>query len=251
MCPAVSHGACSPAPCCLLAGPVPSLSKPVPGAGAGLLFPAGPRLLSGSWARAALAAQGSPPQPQAQDVPAAVATAGAACLGSQGQPTQLPVTQTRWSPWQALQASSLGTTRISGVLEEPAGAQAPFRVSGLCPPVPSSMVIRDLTLRSAASFGSFHLIRLLYDEYMFYLVEHRVAQATGETPIAVMGEVRPWGVAGQVAGAPRAWLWSRLQCDSLGPGLSGPQTHPGFWEIGVEPTHRSRPGVLFCFGAGD
>ncbi|XP_058137989.1 DNA-binding protein RFX2 isoform X2 [Dasypus novemcinctus] len=52
----------------------------------------------------------------------------------------------------------------------------------------SSMVIRDLTLRSAASFGSFHLIRLLYDEYMFYLVEHRVAQAAGETPIAVMGE---------------------------------------------------------------
>lgn len=52
------------------------------------------------------------------------------------------------------------------------------------------MVIRDLTLRSAASFGSFHLIRLLYDEYMFYLVEHRVAQATGETPIGVMGEVR-------------------------------------------------------------
>ena len=51
------------------------------------------------------------------------------------------------------------------------------------------MVIRDLTLRSAASFGSFHLIRLLYDEYMFYLVEHRVAEATGETPIAVMGEV--------------------------------------------------------------
>ena len=53
----------------------------------------------------------------------------------------------------------------------------------------SSMVIRDLTLRSAASFGSFHLIRLLYDEYMFYLVEHKVAGATGETPVAVMGEV--------------------------------------------------------------
>lgn len=49
------------------------------------------------------------------------------------------------------------------------------------------MVIRDLTLRSAASFGSFHLIRLLYDEYMFYLIEHRVATAAGETPIAVMG----------------------------------------------------------------
>lgn len=53
----------------------------------------------------------------------------------------------------------------------------------------SSMVIRDLTLRSAASFGSFHLIRLLYDEYMYYLIEHRVAQAKEVTPIAVMGEV--------------------------------------------------------------
>lgn len=63
----------------------------------------------------------------------------------------------------------------------------------LCCPGYSSMVIRDLTLRSAASFGSFHLIRLLYDEYMFYLVEHRVAHATGETPIAVMGEVRRSG----------------------------------------------------------
>ncbi|XP_046995248.1 DNA-binding protein RFX2 isoform X1 [Schistocerca americana] len=52
----------------------------------------------------------------------------------------------------------------------------------------SSMVIRDLTLRSAASFGSFHLIRLLYDEYMFFLIEHQVALQTGETPIAVLGE---------------------------------------------------------------
>ncbi|MBN3305308.1 RFX1 factor, partial [Amia calva] len=57
----------------------------------------------------------------------------------------------------------------------------------------SSMVIRDLTLRSAASFGSFHLIRLLYDEYMYYLIEQRVAQARGETPIAVMGEFASLG----------------------------------------------------------
>jgi hypothetical protein len=34
----------------------------------------------------------------------------------------------------------------------------------------SSTVIRDLTLRSAKTFGSFHLIRLLYDEYILYLV---------------------------------------------------------------------------------
>lgn len=51
------------------------------------------------------------------------------------------------------------------------------------------MVIRDLTLRSAASFGSFHLIRLLYDEYMFYLIEHKVANSSGKTTIAVMSEV--------------------------------------------------------------
>lgn len=55
------------------------------------------------------------------------------------------------------------------------------------------MVIRDLTLRSAASFGSFHLIRLLYDEYMYYLVEQRVARARGTCPIAVMGEVGALG----------------------------------------------------------
>ena len=51
------------------------------------------------------------------------------------------------------------------------------------------MVIRDLTLRSAASFGSFHLIRLLYDEYMYYLVEQRVAKFRNTDPVVVMGEV--------------------------------------------------------------
>ena len=50
------------------------------------------------------------------------------------------------------------------------------------------MIIRDLTLRSAASFGSFHLIRLLYDEYMFYLIEHKVATHTGKSPMSVMAE---------------------------------------------------------------
>ena len=54
----------------------------------------------------------------------------------------------------------------------------------------SSMVIRDLTLRSAISFGSFHLIRLLYDEYMFYLVEQKIANWSKETPIAAMSDNR-------------------------------------------------------------
>ncbi|PNF37252.1 hypothetical protein B7P43_G00395 [Cryptotermes secundus] len=51
----------------------------------------------------------------------------------------------------------------------------------------SSLVIREMALRNVASFGCFHAIRLLYDEYMFFVIEHKVAQATGETPIAVMG----------------------------------------------------------------
>ncbi|XP_028043390.1 DNA-binding protein RFX2 isoform X3 [Bombyx mandarina] len=50
----------------------------------------------------------------------------------------------------------------------------------------SSLVIRELTLRSAASFGSFHLLRLLYDEYVSYLVERRVAAHRAAPPIAVM-----------------------------------------------------------------
>lgn len=51
----------------------------------------------------------------------------------------------------------------------------------------SCIVVRDLTLRSAESFGSFHLIRLLYDEYMFYEVQQRVARVLKISPVAVMG----------------------------------------------------------------
>jgi len=61
----------------------------------------------------------------------------------------------------------------------------------------SSMIIRDLTLRSAASFGSFHLIRLLYDEYMFYLIEHKVAAHTGKSPMSVMAECVGLSALGQ------------------------------------------------------
>uniref|UniRef100_A0A8R1TKW2 RFX-type winged-helix domain-containing protein n=1 Tax=Onchocerca volvulus TaxID=6282 RepID=A0A8R1TKW2_ONCVO len=53
----------------------------------------------------------------------------------------------------------------------------------------SSMIIRDLTLRSAQSFGSFHLIRLLFDEYLLYLVELRLAKACNKPVIYVMTQV--------------------------------------------------------------
>eukprot|EP01134_Creolimax_fragrantissima_P004300 CFRG4300T1 len=38
----------------------------------------------------------------------------------------------------------------------------------------SSLFVRDLTLRSAKSFGSFHLMRLLLDEYLIFLIERRL-----------------------------------------------------------------------------
>eukprot|EP01147_Barroeca_monosierra_P011119 gene11119-3180_t len=42
--------------------------------------------------------------------------------------------------------------------------------------VVSSLLIRDLTLRSAPTFGMFHLMRLFCDEYLLYLVEHIVSK---------------------------------------------------------------------------
>ncbi|CAF0875865.1 unnamed protein product [Brachionus calyciflorus] len=49
-----------------------------------------------------------------------------------------------------------------------------------------SSIVRDLTLRSAPTFGSFHLIRLLYDEYMCYWIEHKIANELKQPPLAIM-----------------------------------------------------------------
>ncbi|ORZ41434.1 RFX DNA-binding domain-domain-containing protein [Catenaria anguillulae PL171] len=38
-----------------------------------------------------------------------------------------------------------------------------------------SLVMRDLTLRSMSTFGSFHILRLFIDEYIFFVVEQRIA----------------------------------------------------------------------------
>lgn len=56
--------------------------------------------------------------------------------------------------------------------------------------VGSSLVLRDLTLRSASSFGAFHLIRLMFDEYVAYTVEHKVAAATGVSSVAAFGDMK-------------------------------------------------------------
>uniref|UniRef100_H3CCA5 Regulatory factor X, 1a (influences HLA class II expression) n=1 Tax=Tetraodon nigroviridis TaxID=99883 RepID=H3CCA5_TETNG len=112
----------------------------------------------------------------------------------------------------------------------------------------SSMVIRDLTLRSAASFGSFHLIRLLYDEYMYYLIEHRVAQAKGETPIAVMGEFASLGRGLRQMDPDKV---SNSDCRQE---LSLPSDGAVLGEESLEPPAklaRTDQGVLFTSGSAD
>lgn len=46
--------------------------------------------------------------------------------------------------------------------------------------------MRDLTLRSAQSFGSFHLLRLLLDDYIFYLAEQRIAKIQVTTSLQML-----------------------------------------------------------------
>ncbi|KAM4598187.1 MHC class II regulatory factor RFX1a isoform 2-T2 [Polymixia lowei] len=119
----------------------------------------------------------------------------------------------------------------------------------------SSMVIRDLTLRSAASFGSFHLIRLLYDEYMYYLIEHRVAQAKGETPIAVMGEFASLGRSlNPLDPDKEEEEEEEEESDEEGQELSLPSDGAGLGEESLEPPAklaRTDQRVLFTTGSTD
>ncbi|XP_022071265.1 MHC class II regulatory factor RFX1a isoform X2 [Acanthochromis polyacanthus] len=119
----------------------------------------------------------------------------------------------------------------------------------------SSMVIRDLTLRSAASFGSFHLIRLLYDEYMYYLIEHRVAQAKGETPIAVMGEFASLGRGlNQLDPDKEEEEEEEEESDEEGQELTLPSDGPVLGDESLEPPAklaRTDQRVLFTTGSAD
>lgn len=52
----------------------------------------------------------------------------------------------------------------------------------------STLIIRDLTLRSAGTFGTFHLVRLLFEEYLYYLLTKRCAKALGLSPVAFISK---------------------------------------------------------------
>jgi regulatory factor X 1/2/3 len=60
----------------------------------------------------------------------------------------------------------------------------------LCWALYNSIVFKDLTLRHLGSSGCLHLIRLLYDEYLIFLIQHQVALKAGQTLFAAMAENR-------------------------------------------------------------
>ncbi|RVE69409.1 hypothetical protein OJAV_G00077660 [Oryzias javanicus] len=114
------------------------------------------------------------------------------------------------------------------------------------------MVIRDLTLRSAASFGSFHLIRLLYDEYIYYLLEHR-GSSKGKNPIAVMGEFASLGRGlNQLDPDKEEEEDEEEESEEEGQELSLPSDGAGLGEESLEPPAklaRTDQGVLFTTGS--
>lgn len=68
----------------------------------------------------------------------------------------------------------------------------------------SELYIRDLTLRSSKSFGSFHLLRLLIDEYMKYLVESATHGDTLVPPQSQQQQVQSQSVHTEGNGASQA-----------------------------------------------
>ena len=68
----------------------------------------------------------------------------------------------------------------------------------------TSIVFRDLTLRSAPSFGAFHLLRLLFDEYILYLVEQVAAQGVAvlHTVPAASASAAPLSVLADLSAPP-------------------------------------------------
>jgi len=106
----------------------------------------------------------------------------------------------RWAKWlQGIVADRLGALETAEKYEARA-SELLLRWSFI-----SSLIIRDLTLRSARSFGPFHLLRLLCDEYMYFLVETAVAEggcrSIEHTPGGEVGGASADGGKGAKGGA--------------------------------------------------
>ena len=65
-----------------------------------------------------------------------------------------------------------------------------------------TLVLRDLTLRSASSFGSFHILRLFLEEYAIYYVERKMEEhrrAVGILAFWPSESIQPAGMATSTA----------------------------------------------------
>uniref|UniRef100_A0A915MLF7 RFX-type winged-helix domain-containing protein n=1 Tax=Meloidogyne javanica TaxID=6303 RepID=A0A915MLF7_MELJA len=50
----------------------------------------------------------------------------------------------------------------------------------------SSLLLKEITLHSSTSFGEFHLVRLVFDDYLLIIMERKLAQILGKLPIELM-----------------------------------------------------------------
>lgn len=60
----------------------------------------------------------------------------------------------------------------------------------------SSMLLREMTLRGACSFGIFQLVRTLLDDYLLYVLKNSVAHYSGLPMVGAIGDLTLGGVAG-------------------------------------------------------
>jgi len=120
-------------------------------------------------------------------------------------------TITKWAGWlQGIVAECMGEFDDDKSFGR-RGSQLLLRWSFI-----SSLIIRDLTLRSATSFGPFHLMRLLCDEYMYFLVEAaKRARACREIRHESLKDDAP-AILPKTRGAPKEtakqWLEETFEC---------------------------------------
>ncbi|KAF7635123.1 RFX-type winged-helix domain-containing protein [Meloidogyne graminicola] len=50
----------------------------------------------------------------------------------------------------------------------------------------SSLLLKEITLHSSTSFGEFHLVRLVFDDYLLIVMERKLAKILGKLPIELM-----------------------------------------------------------------
>nr|CAD2175948.1 unnamed protein product [Meloidogyne enterolobii] len=50
----------------------------------------------------------------------------------------------------------------------------------------SSLLLKEITLHSSTSFGEFHLVRLVFDDYLLIIMERKLAKILGKLPIELM-----------------------------------------------------------------